>query len=159
VAAALHEYARQSDIMFMANYAQTVNVIGCIKTDKTDASFATTGLVLKLYRQHFGTVPLEVQTQSPLDVAAALSEDGRTLTIGIVNPTMTSLDLPLTTTAGKLTGKGKRWEIAGEDPMAYNEPGKPARVEIVESEVVGVGETLSVAACSITLFALELDGR
>jgi alpha-N-arabinofuranosidase len=159
VAAALHEYARQSDIMFMANYAQTVNVIGCIKTDKTDASFATTGLVLKLYRNHFGVKPLEVTTQSPLDVAAALSEDGKTLTIGIVNPTMTPLDLPLTITTGKLTGKGKRWQIAGEDPMAYNEPGKPARVEIEESEVTGTGDSLSVAACSITLFALELDDR
>ena len=28
IAAGLHEYARQSDIIFMANYAQTVNVIG-----------------------------------------------------------------------------------------------------------------------------------
>ena len=96
IAAGLHEYARQSDIMFMANYAQTVNVIGCIKTTKTDASFATTGLVLKLYRAHFGTIPLQVDTESPLDVAAALSDDGKTLTIGIVNPTMQRLDLPLT---------------------------------------------------------------
>ena len=32
IAAGLHEYVRQSDIVFMANYAQTVNVIGCIKT-------------------------------------------------------------------------------------------------------------------------------
>ena len=37
IAAGMHEYTRQSDIMFMANYAQTVNVIGCIKTDETDA--------------------------------------------------------------------------------------------------------------------------
>ncbi len=159
VAAALHEYARQSDIMFMANYAQTVNVIGCIKTDKTDASFATTGLALKLYREHFGVTPLTVTTQSPLDVAASLSEDGRTLTIGIVNPTMTALDLPLTITEGKLTGKGHRWQIAGDDPMAYNEPGEPARVEIEESDVDNVSDTLAVAACSVTLFALELDDR
>ncbi|MDR0611724.1 MAG: hypothetical protein LBG58_16585, partial [Planctomycetaceae bacterium] len=30
IAAGLHEFARQSDVYFMANYAQTVNVIGCI---------------------------------------------------------------------------------------------------------------------------------
>ena len=38
IAAGLHEMARESDIMFMANYAQTVNVIGCIKTSKTAAA-------------------------------------------------------------------------------------------------------------------------
>jgi alpha-L-arabinofuranosidase len=35
IAAGLHEYFRNSDVIFMANYAQTVNVIGCIKTTKT----------------------------------------------------------------------------------------------------------------------------
>ena len=37
--AGLHEYFRNSDIIDMANYAQTVNVIGCIKTTKTHADF------------------------------------------------------------------------------------------------------------------------
>ena len=58
IAAGLHEMARQSDMFYMANYAQTVNVIGCIKTSKTDAAFATTGLVLKLYRKQFGEIPI-----------------------------------------------------------------------------------------------------
>jgi len=35
IAKGLHEYFRHSDIIFLANYAQTVNVIGCIKTTKT----------------------------------------------------------------------------------------------------------------------------
>ncbi|OHB85020.1 MAG: hypothetical protein A2V98_13345, partial [Planctomycetes bacterium RBG_16_64_12] len=38
VGAALNEFARNTDIYFMANYAQTVNVIGAIKTTKTDAA-------------------------------------------------------------------------------------------------------------------------
>ncbi|MHC4944521.1 MAG: alpha-L-arabinofuranosidase C-terminal domain-containing protein, partial [Planctomycetota bacterium] len=57
ISAGLHEFFRNSDIIQMANYAQTVNVIGCIKTDKTSAAFATTGLALKLYRSRFGTIP------------------------------------------------------------------------------------------------------
>ena len=65
IAAGINEYARQSDIVFMANYAQTVNVIGCIKTTKTAAAFATTGLVLKLYRKHFGQIPVEVEDLLP----------------------------------------------------------------------------------------------
>ena len=156
VAAGLHEYARQSDIMFMANYAQTVNVIGCIKTTKTDASFATTGLVLKLYRQHYGVTPLAVTTQSPLDAAAALSEDGKTLTLAVVNPTMNALELPLSLTGIQIAGSGKRWQIAGDDPQVYNEPGQPPKVKIEQSDVQDVNDCLSVAPCSVTLFALEL---
>ena len=45
----------------MANYAQTVNVLGCIKTSKTAAALDTTGLVLMLYRKHFGTLPVAAE--------------------------------------------------------------------------------------------------
>ena len=55
IAAGLHEYFRNSDIIHMAHYAQTVNVIGCIKTTKTAAFFDTTALPLLLYRREFGT--------------------------------------------------------------------------------------------------------
>jgi len=156
IAAGLHEYARQSDIMFMANYAQTVNVIGCIKTTKTDAAMAATGLPLMLYRKHFGTVPLAVTAQAPLDVAAALTEDGKQLTVGIVNPTMRELKLPLTLKGIQLTGGGRRFEIIGDDPMAYNEPGKPPAVKIEETPVEKVGEELRVAPCSVTLYVLAV---
>jgi len=60
IAAGLHEFFRQSDIFFMANYAQTVNVIGAIKTTMTKAELEPTGLVLKLYRERFGTSPVKV---------------------------------------------------------------------------------------------------
>ena len=44
--------------------------------------------MLKLYRKHFGTIPVEVGgAPEPLDVAAAWRENGRALTISIVNPT------------------------------------------------------------------------
>lgn len=39
VAAGLHEFFRQSDIIQMAHYAQTVNVIGAIKTTRTAAKW------------------------------------------------------------------------------------------------------------------------
>ena len=48
----------------MANYAQTVNVIGAIKTTKTAAELETTGLVLALYRRRFGTLPVRVSGSS-----------------------------------------------------------------------------------------------
>ena len=157
IAAGLNEFARQSDIMFMANYAQTVNVIGCIKTNKTRAAFATTGLVLKLYRKRFGVVPVSVATDRPLDVAAAWSQDRKTLTVAVVNPTMKELEIPLEVKGAKLTGAGRRWQIAGDDPKAYNEPGKVPKVEITERALSGVKDKLTVAPCSVTLYALAVE--
>ncbi|MGD0627675.1 MAG: alpha-L-arabinofuranosidase C-terminal domain-containing protein, partial [Thermodesulfobacteriota bacterium] len=93
----LHEYFRNSDIYFMANYAQTVNVIGAIKTSRTASILDTTGVTLKLYRQHFGQIPVEVKASNiaPLDVSAALKNDRRAITIAVVNPTDKQRDLPL----------------------------------------------------------------
>ena len=157
IAAGLHEYFRNSDIIYMANYAQTVNVIGCIKTSKTEAAFATTGLVLKLYRRQFGEIPVQVGGNLlPLDVSAAWSNDRRTFTIGIVNQSNEALDVPFTIKGVKLSGKGRQWLIAGTEEMAYNEPGQPPKIQIAESAVSEFGNTIKVAPMSVTLYALEV---
>jgi alpha-N-arabinofuranosidase len=155
VGTALNEFARNTDMYFMANYAQTVNVIGAIKTTKTDASFAATGLALKLYRKHFGVVPVAVEAGQPLDVAAALSEDGKTLTVAAVNPTMQRLDVPFDVQGAALTGTGRLWQIAGSDPMAYNEPGKEPKVTIEEIPLDEVSDRLQLAPCSVSVFVLD----
>ncbi len=156
IAAGIHEMARQSDVIYMANYAQTVNVIGCIKTSKTAAELETTGLVLKLYRVHFGVLPAATQCARPLDAQAAWSADRKTLTIGVVNPSPEAIEVPLAIRGAKLTGAGLRWQIAGADPMAYNDPGKPPKVTIVVSNVRGVSDKLALAPYSVTLFALDV---
>ncbi len=157
IAAGLHEYARNSDIYYMANYAQTVNVIGCIKTSKTAAAFETTGLVLKLYRQRLGTVPVATTTTGLIDAQAAWSEDRKMLTIGVVNMTTEAQEIPLTLAGAKLVGAGKRYQIAGVDPMAYNDPGQPEKITIQESDVTGISDKLKVAGCSVTLFSLSVQ--
>ncbi len=157
IAAGLNEYVRNSDIMFMANYAQTVNVIGCIKTNKTDAVFATTGLPLKLYREHFGSIPVQIEGDSfPLDVAVAWSEDRSSLTIGIVNPMKESMTLPFELKGIALTGKGTVWQITSSNEMAYNEPGKEPNVQIVKSDVEGVEDELLLPPISISLYRLPV---
>ena len=62
IAAGLHEMIRNTDLMFMANYAQTVNVIGAIKTTTTGAELETTGLVRKLYRERIRQAELVGRT-------------------------------------------------------------------------------------------------
>jgi len=120
VAAALHEFARHSDLFFMANYAQTVNVIGAIKTTPQAAWLETTGLVLKLYRKEFGTLPVATTCSPMLDAMAALSADRKTVTLGVVNATTQALEVPLTVEGGRLAPNYTWHRIAGE-PVAYND--------------------------------------
>jgi len=156
IARGLHEYYRNNDIIFMANYAQTVNVIGCIKTSKTEAAFATTGLVLKLYRQQYGNIPVEVGgTPEPLDVSAAWTSDRTALIVAVVNPTRDAIRFPIKIEGAQLTGRGIRWVITGPDEMAYNEPGGRTDVEIAESEVRRLRAYLKVPPMSVTLYRLD----
>jgi alpha-N-arabinofuranosidase len=160
VAAGIHEYARQSDIIFMANYAQTVNVIGAIKTTKTAAAFDTTGLALKLYRAEFGTLPVRVSgTPEPLDVMAAWTEDKKSLTISIVNPTKEKRNLSLSLSGIAMPGSARLFRIAGTDPMAYNEPGKEPAVKIEETASAPFGAKLTLPPLSISIFVLKKGAR
>lgn len=157
IAAGLHEFFRASDIVQMANYAQTVNVIGCIKTTKTAAGFDTTGLVLKLYRQHYGVFPVAVESgRGPVDVAAAWKLDRSALTIGVVNPTTGPQTVAIDVRGAALRGDGTRWVITGKDDMAYNDPGKEPGVVIVEESVAGAFEQLSVPPISVCLYELPV---
>ena len=70
IACGLHEFFRQSDVYFMANYAQAVNVIGAVKASKTAARMETTGLAWPVSRRHFGRIPVKLTGQlEPLDAA------------------------------------------------------------------------------------------
>ncbi|NLT78485.1 MAG: alpha-N-arabinofuranosidase [Planctomycetes bacterium] len=158
IAAGLHEYFRNTDIIWMANYAQTVNVIGCIKTTKTTADFDSTGLPLMLYRKQFGTVPVAVKHEAaPLDVSAALTADGKTLTIGIVNPTRDTYRLKLDLANVAAAGAAQTWIIAGDDPMAYNEPGEPRNVDIEGAAPTDLTGAIAVRPLSITLLRAPIE--
>ena len=156
IAAGVHEYARQSDLIHSAFYAQTVNVIGAIKVSRRNAAFETTGLVLKLYRQRFGEIPVVTRTEGLVDAQAAWSRDRKTLTIGVVNASLEPLRIPFACTGAKLGAAGKRWEIAGADPQAFNDPDQPPKVVIREA-AAEPGDTLVVGPCSVTLFSFPVE--
>jgi alpha-N-arabinofuranosidase len=156
IAAGLHEFFRNSDIYEMANYAQTVNVIGCIKTNKTNAQFETTGLALKLYRNQFGIIPLKTEADRPFDVIAALTEDQKTLTLGIVNPTGNAAEFLLETAGLRLGTTAVKFEIANDDPMAHNDPGAKQKIDIVESQVAINAGKITIAPMSITVLRIPV---
>ncbi len=156
VAAALNEYARQSDVYFMANYAQTVNVIGAIKTSKTAAVLDTTGVILALYRKHFGTVPVAVGgAPEPLDVMACWKDESKTvLTLSVVNPTKSAVTLRLD--AGDLTlpKSARLFLVGGLDPRACNVPGQEPQVSVHETADAPFGRTIMVPPISVSLYEI-----
>jgi alpha-N-arabinofuranosidase len=158
VAAGLHEYYRHSDIIHMAHYAQTVNVIGAIKTSKIAAEMDSTGLVLQLYRTHWGRTPLVLeQDNEPYDIAAALTEDGRSLTVGVVNPTDEEIAIRLDTGDRRLGAAATRWHITGPNAESHNTPGEPRVIDIAKTENVSTSGTLSVPALSCSVFVIPLQ--
>jgi alpha-N-arabinofuranosidase len=155
IASGFHEFARQSDLFVMANYAQTVNVIGAIKTSKTEAVLDTTGLVLKLYRLHFGSIPVEVTgSPEPLDVMACWKEGREVLALSVVNPTRSAMTVRLKAKNLRLPKTAKLRLIAGDDPKACNVPGKPPGVVIEERDGVPFGKTITVPPISVSLYEL-----
>jgi alpha-N-arabinofuranosidase len=158
VAIGLHEFFRNSDLYYMANYAQTVNVIGCIKTTRTEACFAATGVVLKLYREHFGSIPVEITgTPGVLDIAAAWTENRKQFTLAVVNPTRKHLNLPVDWEGISIQGTGTRWIVTGPDPMIFNEPGEEPAVFIKERSLKSIGDELKIPALSICVYSFPAN--
>jgi alpha-N-arabinofuranosidase len=158
IAAGLHELVRDSDVFYMANYAQTVNVIGAIKTTATEAELEPTGLVLALYRQRFGTVPVAVAAApAPVDVVAAWTPDRTALTVAIVNPEADARKLRLDVAGARLTGRGRAFVLTGDSPLAHNAPGRPRGVDVVERAAGPLADPVEAAPLSVTLLVLEND--
>jgi alpha-N-arabinofuranosidase len=156
IAAGLHEMFRQSDLFYMANYAQTVNVIGAIKTTKTQAELETTGLALALYRHHFGTVPVAVtNAPAPLDVAAAWTPDRTALTVAVVNPTDTPWNVRLDVRGADLVGDGQRFVLTGGGKWAHNAPGEPRGVDVSETSLRTAAGRVEAPPLSVVLEVLR----
>jgi len=152
VAKALHEMFRNSDLYFMANYAQTVNVLGCIKADGITSALEATALPLILYRNHYGTIPVKVtDTISGLDVVAAYTSGKDSMTVAVVSSLDRESSFKLNFEQGA-TGNGyKIWTIANSDPMAFNQPGKEPKIVISSEEKTSKIKSLKIPAYGIVL--------
>jgi len=157
-AAALHAMFRNSDLYFMANYAQTVNVIGAIKTTGTAAWLETTGQVLKLYRHHFGTIPVAVEeTMDGLDVAAAWTKDRSAITLALVNTTDQSKAIQLEADELALPQTISGWLIQHDDPDAYNDENNRDKVKIQDASFVITDGRLNVNPFSVTMIVIPAE--
>ena len=90
----------------------------------------------------------------PLDVSAALSADGKLLTIAVVNPTESAQDLDVTIQGAQLRGKGRMWRLTGPNLTAMTGLERK-EVQVTEAPVNEVPKTLRVAPISIEMYEFE----
>jgi alpha-L-arabinofuranosidase len=93
----------------------------------------------------------------PLDVTAALTDDRKTLTVSIVNPSDQPQRIEASFAGVKLHGNGKLYRLAASDPSLRNEPGKARVVNIQESSLTDAPATLSVPASSVSIYELPIQ--
>jgi alpha-N-arabinofuranosidase len=163
---------RHSDVITMGAYTA---FSACLASDGADSTYSATGLLFQLYRHHFGTVPLAVTGNAPqhevkgtvgvdkptvssgsdtypLDVVAALSNDHKSLTVAVVNPTESPQKINVKFEHVALQPKGTKREIAVPDLQTRNVAGQPPKVKVVETPVERVPEQLELVPLSIVVY-------
>ena len=173
----LQEMFRHTDFIKMAAFTMGISALDY---SDTDATYNTNGLTFKLYREHFGTIPVEVTGNSPqpapkwpiggdqphvnagsptypLDVAAAFTGDHKSLTVAVVNPTESVQRMELTVRGVQLGGNSTLWQLTGPTVDAANVLGQKPQVDIVSVPLPGVPKTLSVAPISISIYQFPVS--
>ena len=119
----------------MANWPQTVNVIGAIKTTRNHAVMDPVGHLLTLYRATVNgqVVPAVVSAPAPVDVVAALDRAAGVLSVGLINASPKE-DLAMKLKISGVTGlqPATGWRIQGPELGSINVPGQPEAVTLTK---------------------------
>ena len=166
----LQEMFRHSDLIIMAGHTMGT---ASIEFNADGAALNPTGLMFKLYRDHFGTVPIRVAGNSPvpaplypvgadqpkvnagsptypLDVSAAMSSDGKVLTVAVINATESAQTLDLDLKGITLKASGRLWRLTGPN-LTASAGLKSNDVQITEAAVSRTN-TIEVAPVSINIY-------
>ena len=175
----LHLQWCQIDFLTMSAHTMGVSTLDYTPTA---ATMNTTGLVFKLYGDHFvpGSVPIDVagnapqpapkypiggdqpETNSgsatyPLDTFAALTPDHKFLNVAVVNATEESQNFDLNLVGGRLAGPIKLWQLTGKTLDAVNKAGAEAQVMLKEIPLENATQTLSVAPISVNIYTFAMQ--
>ena len=174
---AFHEMFRHSDIFQMANLTFAT---ATVSANHTEAVLNPTGLLFKLYRDHFGVLPVDVTGNSPqpkptfpaggdqpavnpgsptypLDVSAALSQDRKTLTIAVLNPSDAQQSLHVDIRGANLAASGKLWRMAPDSIDATVKIGEKPGVQIEEQSLSALPEAVTVRPYSINIYSYPVQ--
>jgi len=160
---ALHELLRSADVVQMAHWSQTVNIVGAIKTSRTHASMGSVGHLLTLYRAVVGgkLLPVEAKGDAPIDAVAAWRQEGKTLSIGLINYSpKDDASVRLTLTGATSTGRATAWRINGPSLDAINLPGQPEAVTTTQlPDPPSLTRPVILPAHSITVLQIETESE
>jgi alpha-N-arabinofuranosidase len=174
---AFHEMFRHSDIFQMANLTFAT---ATFSSNGTEAVLNPTGLLFKMYRDHFGVIPVEVSGNSPqpkpafpaggdqpavnpgsptypLDVSAALSEDRKTLAIAVLNPSDAEQSIHLDIHGAPLASTGKLWRMAPNSIDATVKAGLPAEVQVEEQSLGALPATITLRPYSVNIYSYPVQ--
>ncbi len=174
---AFHEMFRHSDVFQMGAFTFATAMMS---SNRTEAILNPTGMLFKMYRDHFGTIPVEVSGDSPqpkpvfpaggdqpavnpgsptypVDISAAMSEDRKTLTIAVLNPTDSEQSIRIAISGTKLASSGKLWRMAPESIDATVTVGKKPEVQIEEQTLGALPDTMTVRPFSVNIYSYPMQ--
>ena len=172
----LNEMFRYTDFMKMAAYTMGVSTLDY---NSTGAVYNSRGVLYKMYRDHFGALPVAVSGNSPqpapkyppygdqpetssgsptypLDIVAALTPDRKYLTLAVVNATESTQSLDLNVTGARLAGNSTLWQMTGKNLDAVNLVGQEPQITAKEIEIGSVPQSLAVAPISVSIYRFPL---
>ena len=172
VAQTFHEFFRHTDFIDMAGYTMAT---GWLDFNRTQSIISTRGRVFQLYNQHFGSIPIAVDGNSPqpapqypiggdqprvnsgsptypLDLSASLTADGKTLVLAVVNATESAQKFQVGFEGFKYKPVGKNLTFAGTRVDSRNQVGKEPEVVLRESQFNAKADSLEVAPLSINFY-------
>lgn len=167
-----HEMFRHSDIYHLATLTF---ITGTYNTARGQAVLNPTGMLFKFYRDHFGTIPVDVSGNSPqpkpkdppggeqpvvnagsdtfpLDVAAAWTADRKSLTVAVINPTESEQTLDLQIHGAELSGKGVLRRMAPQSLTATVTVGQEPGVRIEEQKLDMIPKSAAFAPFSVNIY-------
>jgi len=169
-----NEMLRHTDFLRMSAHTMGVSTLDYTPTA---ATFNTTGLIFKLYGDHFvpGSVPVTLSGNSPqpapqypvggdqpktnsgsptypLDMFAALTPDHRFLNVAVVNATQSEQKFDLNVTGLHLVGPPTLWRMTANSLDAADRVGQRPQVEINEVALGTAAKAIAVAPISINIY-------
>jgi alpha-N-arabinofuranosidase len=174
---AFHEMFRHSDIFQMGAFTFATAMMS---SNRTEAILNPTGMLFKMYRDHFGTIPVEVTGDSPqpkpvfpaggdqpavnpgsptypLDVSAALSEDHKTLAIALLNPSESEQSIRLTINGAKLARSGHLYRMAPDSIDATVQVDKKPEVHVEDQTLDALPDTITVRPFSVNIYSYPVQ--
>ncbi|MDR3738498.1 MAG: alpha-N-arabinofuranosidase [Terracidiphilus sp.] len=174
---AFHEMFRHSDLFQLGAFTFATAMMS---ETRTDATLNPTGLLFKMYRDHFGVIPVAVSGDSPqpkplypaggdqpavnpgsdtypLDISAALSEDRKTLAIAVLNPSDAEQHVKLAIPGARLAAQGKLWRMAPDKVDAVINVGEKPGVAVQEETTGPLPESIAVPPFSVNIYSYAIQ--